>query len=678
MVHGGRVTRRLLVCCLLLAAGTVMSSCGDPHPQEKIPMSQVTYAGKVNAPDFPVDLEWLNTNRPFSLKDLRGKVVLLDFWTFCCINCIHSIPELKKLEEKYSPELVVIGVHSAKFSTEKGTSNIREAILRYGIEHPVVNDKDFRVWKSYAVNAWPTFMLIDPDGKVVGSHAGEGVYDLFDEIIGKMIGEFESRGKIDRRPLKFALEKDRAPRTLLSFPGKIAADAKGTTLYITDSNNNRIILLSPRSGEVLRVIGSGKKGLQDGTLEEAEFNKPQGIAWDHDMLYVADTENHAVRVVDLKKGTVKTLAGTGRQARESNLGGVGRGVDLNSPWDLLVRKGTLYIAMAGAHELWTLDLTTLKVRPFAGSGREDIVDAPLRKAALAQPSGITTDGTRLYFADSEVSGVRSADFDTAGSVTTIVGQGLFEFGDVDGIGPDVRLQHPIGITWYDGFLYVADTYNNKVKRIDPRTMNSETIIGTGGTGMRDGDALQTQLNEPNGLAVVKGKLYITDTNNHLIRVYDFSTRRVSTLTLRGAEKLAVRKSDASTLAVDDTLILPGQIVQPGPGSVEVTLTFPSGYKANTVAPFYFGVFGENGRALGFAKGYEEQNLVAPSFPVRIPSTFTEGASDLRIDLVAYYCREGEESLCMVRQVRVLMPVKVAAGDAGNVLKVAVPLRLASH
>ena len=270
------------------------------------------YAGKVNAPDFPAGLDWLNVDQPLSIKDLRGKVVLLDFWTFCCINCIHVIPDLHQLEAKYGDSLVVVGVHSAKFTTEKGTDNIRQAVLRYGLAHPVVNDKDFEVWNAYGVNAWPTFVLIDPDGKVVATHSGEGAFAAFDEPVGAMIRDFDGRKKIDRTPVKLHLEKDKAPPTPLLFPGKITADAKGEKLFVSDSNHNRVVVLNV-DGSVADVIGDGPAGLKDGSYADARFSRPQGLAVDGTTLYVADTENHAVRKVDLAARTVTTLAGTGSQ-----------------------------------------------------------------------------------------------------------------------------------------------------------------------------------------------------------------------------------------------------------------------------------------------------------------------------------------------------------------------------
>ncbi|MBI2341061.1 MAG: redoxin domain-containing protein [Deltaproteobacteria bacterium] len=340
------------------------------------------------APDFPSGMEWLNTGGPLSLKELRGKVVLLDFWTYCCINCMHVIPDLKKLETKYADELVVIGVHSAKFSTEKETQNIREAIMRYELVHPVVNDRDMRIWDAYDVHAWPTLILIDPAGNIVGAISGEGVYEPLDGLIGQVAADFEKRGLLNKKPLTLPLEKNRVKEAPLSFPGKVLADKASKRLFIADSNHNRIVVAS-LEGEVREVIGSGETGLTDGGYAKATFNHPQGMAPDGDTLYVADTENHALRAIDLKNKTVKTIAGTGKQADRFHSGGAAGSVSLNSPWDLLMHDGSLYVAMAGFHQIWKMDLKSGEIHPFAGSGREARIDGPLNQAALAQPTGNT-------------------------------------------------------------------------------------------------------------------------------------------------------------------------------------------------------------------------------------------------------------------------------------------------
>ncbi|MGH8057490.1 MAG: NHL repeat-containing protein, partial [Candidatus Entotheonellia bacterium] len=270
---------------------------------------------------------------------------------------------------------------------------------------------------------------------------------------------------------------------------------------------------------------------EDGTFEQTTFNHPQGMALDGASLYVADTENHLIRRLDLDKRRVETVAGTGYQARQGDVSGTGGQVALNSPWDVLVIERALYIAMAGSHQIWALNLDSLEAQPFAGSGGEDIIDGARLEAAMAQPSGLTTDGKMLYVADSETSSIRTVDLGPHGAVMTVVGEGLFEFGDQDGAGSQVRLQHPLGVVFHQDRLYVADTYNHKIKVIYPRLKTSDTYLGSGRPGYRDGR--QAQFYEPGGLSVAGGKLYIADTNNHMIRVADLATGDVVTLQLSG-------------------------------------------------------------------------------------------------------------------------------------------------
>ena len=443
---------------------------------------------------------------------------------------MHVFPQLRKIEEKYAGELAVVGVHSAKFNAEKSTDNVRRAILRYEIEHPVINDADFMVWQQYAVRAWPTFMFIGPDGKVVGKHEGEFPIEALDNLLATMIEEYDQAGEIDRRPLDFALESAKAWERPLSFPGKVLASEQG--LFISDSNHNRIVW-TDLDGNVRQRFGSGERGLKDGSAEEAWFYDPQGCELDWPHLYVADTKNHSIRQIDLESLEVRTLAGTGLQSRGFHAGGNGRFVALKSPWDVTKVGNYLYIAMAGFHQLWKLDLNTRETSVHAGNGRERIIDGPLAEAELAQPSGITTDGQTLYFADSETSSIRSAAIDPMGSVNSIVGLDLFTFGDVDGAGKDVRLQHPIGVDLDEGALWIVDTYNNKIKRLDPVSGVCQSVFGSGSVGHDDGPGSDATFFEPAGVSVHDGKMYIADTNNHAIRVVDMDSNQVSTLEITG-------------------------------------------------------------------------------------------------------------------------------------------------
>ena len=486
--------------------------------------------GTVHAPDFPQGLDWLNTDRPLSLEDLRGKLVLLDFWTYCCINCMHVLPDLKKLEKKYAEELVVVGVHTPKFTTERETENIRKAVLRYEVEHPVVNDHSMRLWREYAVRAWPTLVLIDPHGKVIGAHSGEGVFEVFDPLIARMTASFDADGAIDRRPLATVLESSGAPDSMLSFPGKVLADPAAGRLFVSDSNHNRVVVLSADDFRTLDVIGSGEIGLADGDFADASFHHPQGMALADHRLFLADTENHALREINLATRQVVTVAGDGTQNRDLDASpGDARGRALNSPWDLEWAHGVLFIAMAGSHQIWGYDPESGILAGHAGSGREDHLDGPLLAAALAQPSGLSSDGNVLFIADSEISSVRTVDLDPRGGhVKTVVGQGLFDYGDVDGSGDAVRLQHPLDVEYHGGRVYVADTYNHKVKVIDPSARKSRTLAGTGQAGLEDGPLDEARFHEPGGLSAAGDKLFVADTNNHAIRVIDLGQGLVST------------------------------------------------------------------------------------------------------------------------------------------------------
>ena len=443
---------------------------------------------------------------------------------------MHIFPQLRKLEKKYANDLAVVGVHTAKFPNEKDTENLRKAVQRYELAHPVINDTDFQVWQQYACRAWPTLMFIDPQGKVIGKHEGELPYESFDNLLGQMIAEFDADGLLDHTPLP-AAPGIRHSNTL-SFPGKVLVDASGDRLFIADSNHNRILVTSLK-GAVKEVIGSGDEGLADGNFDSAAFNHPQGMALVEEVLYVADTENHAIRRVDLSARSVETIAGTGSQGSIRQGRGPGKEMELSSPWDLTYHEGTLYIAMAGTHQLWSMTLNDGMVGPYAGTGQESLSDGPLASATLAQPSGITADGKKLYFADSETSSIRSADLEPTGRVRTVVGLDLFVFGDADGADHRVRLQHALGITNFDGILYVADTYNHKIKRVLPATRSAFTLLGTGESGHRDGEGNQALFSEPSGLSIAGGKIYIADTNNHAIRVADLETSEVSTLEVTG-------------------------------------------------------------------------------------------------------------------------------------------------
>jgi len=626
---------------------------------------------RVRAPELTGGRGWLNTDKPLTLAALKGKVVLLDFWTYGCINCIHIIPDLKRLEHKYPNQLVVIGVHSAKFENEKETENIRRIILRYELEHPVYNDADYKVWQSYGVRAWPTQVLIDPAGYVIGAVSGEGNYDLIDQVVARVVDEFRKRGELNEEPLKLTLERAKVGDLPLAFPGKILADPKGDRLFIADSNHNRVVV-TKLDGTVVELIGTGTPGAADGAFDKASFYRPQGMALDDDSLYVADTENHLIRRVDLKTKTVETVAGTGKQAHDYFKEGPARMIELSSPWDLQIVGRQLYITMAGTHQIWKLDLDKQEVSTFAGSGREARQDGPLLEAGFAQPSGIASDGRKLYIADSESNIIRAIDI-AGGRVETLVGGDLFDFGDIDGEGDVVRLQHPLGVVALDEKVLIADTYNHKIKELDPTRRSVKTFLGAGKAGQVDGG--QAKFYEPGGLSIANGKLYIADTNNHAVRVVDLKTKQTSTLNIKGLQPPATSGVTASTENesgpnAEEIKLAPQTLRSGSDDSLVVQIELPAGYHLNPSAPQRYQVSVESGaHQLGLLSETEpgvigrdkilSRSLKNPQLPLRIPiRTFEPSRSELRLQLTLFYCREDNTGTCRIKTLVWRVPVEV--------------------
>ncbi|BCS31253.1 hypothetical protein TBR22_A04530 [Luteitalea sp. TBR-22] len=484
--------------------------------------------GPVRAPELDGAIAWLNTPAPITLAQLRGKVVLLDFWTYGCINCLHVLPDLQRLQAKFQDELVVIGIHAAKFDNERSTENIRRTLQRLGIRHPVANDAAFRIWQAYTVRAWPTQVLIDPRGYVVGTATGEGHGAQLEEVIGAVATVFEQEGLLDRTPRPLA-PVDRADDGPLAFPGKVLADEAGGRLFIADTQHHRIVE-TDLDGRIGRVFGTGTPGRDYGPADAAQFQEPQGLALAGDTLWVADAGNHLIRRIDLVSGMVSTVAGTGRQATwQQSDGGAALETSLNSPWDLAWDGRLLFIAMAGPHQVWLLDPARGLVLRYAGTGAEGRADGDVDAAAFAQPSGLAIDGRTLLVADAEANIVRAVALPPENTVRTLAGGDLFEFGDVDGEGDAARFQHPLGLAVSEGQVLVADTYNHRIRRLDPVSGRVTRWVGSGRPGHVDGAPHQACFYEPGGLSASSTHVYVADTNNHAVRVIEIASGEVRTL-----------------------------------------------------------------------------------------------------------------------------------------------------
>ncbi|KAK3151437.1 hypothetical protein QOZ80_3AG0245870 [Eleusine coracana subsp. coracana] len=619
-------------------------------------------------PEFPRKLDWLNTAPLQFGRDLKGKVVLLDFWTYCCINCMHVLPDLESIEKKYKDRpFTVVGVHSAKFDNEKDLEAIRNAVLRYNITHPVVNDGDMYLWRELGVNSWPTFVLIGPNGKVLAQISGEGRRKDLDEVVGAALEFYEEKKLLQNDPLPLALEKDKDSRLLtspLKFPGKLAIDVQNNRLFISDSNHNRIVVTN-LEGQFICQVGSSEEGLLDGPFDSALFNRPQGMAYDskRNILYVADTENHALREINFVDETVRTLAGNGTKGSDYKGGGQGTNQVLNSPWDVSYdpSEETIYIPMAGQHQIWVHNVRDGVTKVFSGDGYErNLNGSSAMRTSFAQPSGISLapELQELFIADSESSSIRAVNLKTGGSRLLAGGdpvfpENLFRFGDFDGIGSDALLQHPLGVVYAsDNQIYVADSYNHKIKRLDPVTRKVTTVVGTGRAGYKDGPGLSAQLSEPAGIVEVgEGKLLVADTNNNTIRYITLSEKgaEVKTLDLIGVQppspKPKALKRLRRRLSVDtDVVNVDGG--SSAEGFLSLAITVPDGYHFSKEACSKFDVESEPANAIEIEpeNGFLNSEGMASLKFKRMTSSPLSG----RINCKVYYCKEDE--VCLYQSV----------------------------
>ncbi|NXS56070.1 NHLC2 protein, partial [Brachypteracias leptosomus] len=672
----------------------------------------------LTVPELGGDLQWLNTEGPISLhKDLCGKVVVLDFFTYCCINCLHLLPDLHALEHQYSDKdgLIIVGVHSAKFPNEKVLDNIKSAVLRYNIVHPVVNDADATLWHELEVSCWPTLVILGPRGNMLFSLVGEGHREklfLFTSITLKF---YKERGQIKDNSIGIKLYRDSLPPSPLLFPGKVAVDKSGERLVIADTGHHRI-LVTQKNGQILHTIGGPNSGRRDGRFSEAAFSSPQGIAIKNNTIYVADTENHLIRKIDLDLEMVTTVAGIGIQGVDKEGGAKGEEQPISSPWDVIFGNsisGTqeddvLWIAMAGTHQVWALMLEGGKLPKgsdlkrgvclrFAGSGNEENRNnAYPHKAGFAQPSGLALASeepwTCLFVADSESSTVRTISL-RDGAVKHLVGGerdplNLFAFGDVDGAGINAKLQHPLGVTWDKKrkLLYVADSYNHKIKVVDPKMKNCATLAGTGEASNVIGSSFtQSTFNEPGGLCVEEnGRLmYVADTNNHQIKVLDLETKILSmALPILNPEicdvpdnlpeqkdkiiNLPKLPKSAPNVQLPSLTVGPGQTVQ-----FLLKLTLPPDAKLNEEAPSSWFITAEDntwllqGRCLsGEIKDVSCQTVI----PFQLPKSCLSAEALLAIKACLYYCSEGS-SACMMKGISFSQPLQITSTNQGSLTQV---------
>jgi thiol-disulfide isomerase/thioredoxin/sugar lactone lactonase YvrE len=641
----------------------------------------------VTAPELDGGLAWFNVARPFTMRELRGRVVVLDFWTYCCVNCMHVQPVLRTLEEKYAAEpLVVIGVHSGKFSAEHDPARIRDAIGRYEVRHPVVVDRSMSIWGRYGIRSWPTIVVVRPDGTIAAVAPGEPKLEVLDAFVAREIDLARKAGTLAEGPLILPAPPRAFGRGTLSYPGKVSV-LPGGRLAISDSGHHRVLITSG-DGEVLLAIGCGLRGLVDGAVADACFDDPQGTCWHDGALYVADTRNHAIRRVDLDRGLVTTVAGTGALAAGALAGrAVARGTALRSPWDLASGGDVIYAALAGSHQIARFAPDRGEIEAYAGTGVEAMLDGRVDQSAFAQPSGLSLRDGTLYVADSETSSVRAVDL-TRGLVRTLVGEGLFDFGDADGDASEALLQHGLGVAAVPGGVLVADTYNGKIRHVaeDAAGVRVSTVLAG--------------LSEPGSIAVApSGGWIVADTNAH--RVLRVDGGHVTSLEVRGApvpmEGVAgapvsrPRRDSMPSLSEVSTLSLRGWFtallelpeaagLAPGDGVIALELEAAPGTELSAGAPLRVAVEVSRRSDLLLllkdrfsldAAGGPKQVVPLEVTVTELPDPVIE--AELVVTVSYVVCHAGEAAACTSGKVHARVPVRLLAAGGTGSLTLSVPL-----
>lgn len=461
---------------------------------------------RIKAPEFPDTTEWVNTEKPVRLENHRGKVIMLDFWSSCHVGCLESQADIQYLENKFRDGLVVVGIHSPKFTHECTSHAIRQAIARQQVRHPVINDSSYDMWKRFRIKRSPSFIFIDTEGYIIGALSGAGRRHQIEGLIQKNLMQAEVKNSRNKTP--FPLTEPQESRQLLSYPGRILATSD--RLYISDSGHNRVLECN-HEGKVLRRFGTTMAGLLDGELEESSFCNPQGLAKIGDYLYVADAGNHALRRIHLPRGEVHTVIGNGNKGVITNQDYADPGVaQLNFPWALHHHNGSLYISLAGQHQIWRWNLSMNQLAPLTGKGEEGLKDGVACDTLFAQPCGISSNSDGLFVADASSSSIRTIRMPDI-NVSTLIGKGLNDYGNQDGPATVARLQRPMDIAYDEkrDLLWICDTYNHTLKylRVSASAVGTLDLSG---------------LDEPGGLSLLEDYLWVVNTNKHEISRLDLA------------------------------------------------------------------------------------------------------------------------------------------------------------
>lgn len=609
-------------------------------------------------PSFPKRI-WLNS-QPLTIESLRGKIVFLYFFTYSNIYFLEVSNELKKLENKWKKEVVIIGVYSGRFTNEQNLEHVKLNLIKYGILHPVIYDPDLLVWSLYGISKIPSFVLIDPEGNIYARKSGRGGFENLDTVIRQLVKEYDLQGKLNLKEIPNLKSTSENLGTVLFFPSQIDISKKRNELYITDFSH-KIFIYNLSSKQITEEIGN-KSGFVDGNFTEAYFQNPNGIRFKDDFLWVADTGNHSIRKIDLVNKKVSTIVG--RYNLTDNIHVLSEPL---FPFDLDFLQEEILVTMAGNHQIWKIPIVRNKFFSLVGSGEENLLDGDFLKTNLAQPTGIKLLEQEGYFLDSQSSSLRKLDFKDK-SVKTLIGKGLFEFGDTDGDNKKAKLQYPLGLTYGDKKIFICDTFNHKIKVYDPQSKILKTLAGNGKPDWKDGKFSESSFNEPSGLVFDNGSLFVVDTNNHSIRKLDLKKEIVETLNLHISDRLLEKYFYSLPI---ESLQTQMQEISPEVNYIELEWKFPKGFVPKPESKIFLQFHTSNSQILQLK--HTTSGIQNFSSKKQLQVSLQLGEANLITRALILYCHELKPKICMTKNLEIKTKYKIKnSGDKKSILSFEIP------
>ncbi|MCB1141914.1 MAG: hypothetical protein H7A24_05310 [Leptospiraceae bacterium] len=619
------------------------------------------------APELPRNLDWFNTNKKLTGKDLSGKVILFHFWTHSDIQSKKIFQTLRSLEEKWKDRLLIISVHSGKYPRERSRESVLSYILKMNIEHPVIQDPYFVLWRTFGVSTWSSFVLIDHKGQIIARQPFGNSTIALDEVIGKLSDLAESMNQMNLSPNMQWIDPEKYKHfdSILSYPGKIASNVRGTELFVSDSGHNRILRIDRKTGHVLDIIGSGEIGNIDGSLKDARFQNPQGLAVNDKELFISDPENHSIRKFDFLSKTVATYAGTGQPAEEFGKTGLVGVSPLNYPWDIKLSDQSLYSSFLGLQQILRTNILTGKIELILGKNREKNSEIKIDSIPeLIAPRGIAVKNNDLYIIDSERNSLFHLNLNEPEKFTLILGNEKMEYGDRDGSQKIARLQYPGSLAISENFVYIADTLNHKIKSYDIKRKIVKTIAGNGSPGKRDGGPGLSSLNEPGGMVVIDSSLYIADTNNHSIRELNLKDETLKTYKIQFDENL-ISHSKHKIKNIEETSFQKSLHISPELKFFRLNLDPPEGYVWDKENPFYFKVNSSNIDVINFPnEGIKRLENFTSSIDLHYRN-LKNGNSEVNFECIVHLCKKNSSSVCYLKRFNLTTFIKISENGKDN-------------